>query len=267
MKKYYFLLLCLALIIITGCCSNETFVIKEINLELVKCPAGSFMMGSPEKEKYEGIDAEELHLVTITKQFYIGKYEVTQSQYVTLMEKNPSKFVGANYPVEMVSYDDANAFCDKLNLKYLNLLPQGYKFALPTEAQWEYACRAGTNTALNSGKNLTNKEGECPNLDEVAWYRENSNKTTHPVGQKKPNAWGIYDMHGNVREWCKDWWGEYPKVDVADPTGAYSGSYRVSRGGNCYYSPYGCRSAYRDSHEPSYRNDGDGFRIVLVPVD
>ncbi len=147
---------------------DETFVIEEINLEMVKCPEGRFMMVSPNNELGRNA-SESQHLVTITKPFYIGKYEVTQSQYSALMGNNPSKIRTRNRPVEMVSYDDAKAFCDKMNLKYLNILPKGYKFDLPTEAQWEYACRAGTKTALNSGMNLT-KTTSCPNVNEVAWY-------------------------------------------------------------------------------------------------
>ena len=265
MKKLLLLFVLFSVTFIFGCGGNETFVIKEINLEMVKCPEGSFMMGSPEEELGRNID-EKLHLVTITKPFYIGKYEVTQSQYSALMDKNPSNFIGANNPVEMVSYEDAKAFCDKMNLKYLNILPKGYKFALPTEAQWEYACRAGTNTALNNGKNLTKAEGACPNLDEVGWYAENSGKTTHEVGKKKPNTWGIYDMHGNVWEWCRDWYDEYPKDDVTDPTGAYSGSFRVRRGGSWDGLAGGCRSAYRNDFNPDFRILNLGFRLALVPV-
>lgn len=277
---FVFIAICISIITITGCGSNETFVIKEINLEMVKCPAGSFMMGSPEQEhakvkefvggfhkdlfKFEY--NEKLHLVTFTKPFYIGKYEVTQSQYVALMGKNPSKFIGANNPVEMVSYDEAKAFCDNLNLKYLNILPQGYKFALPTEAQWEYACRAGTNTALNNGKNLTTSDSACPNLDEVAWYDKNASGTTHIVGQKKPNAWGIYDMHGNVYEWCRDWYGVYPNEDVIDPIGANGGSYRVNRGGGWGYFAVYCRSASR-CYYPVYCGSDLGFRVALVPIN
>ena len=267
MKKILLIICILAVIVFTGCGSNETFVIKEINLEMVKCPEGSFIMGSPENElgREDRLD-EKLHSVIISKPFYIGKYEVTQSQYSALMDENPSRFIGANNPVETVSYEDAKAFCDKMNLKYLNILPKGYKFALPTEAQWEYACRAGTNSALNNGKNLTKIEGDCPNLDEVAWYSENSGKTTHEVGQKKPNAWGIYDMHGNVWEWCRDWYGEYPKDDATDPTGAYSGSDRVFRGGGWDGGAGLCRSAFRHYFNPDLRGGILGFRLALVPV-
>ena len=282
MKKILLLFTLLSVTFIFGCGGNETFVIKEINLEMVKCPAGSFMMGSPEQEHAKvkeilNIDNfhkdlfkfeynEKLHLVTFTKPFYIGKYEVTQSQYETLMGKNPSKFIGANNPVETVSYDEAKAFCDNLNLKYLNILPKGYKFALPTEAQWEYACRAGTNVALNNGKNLTTSDGACPNLDEVAWYGKNASGTTHIVGQKKPNAWGIYDMHGNVYEWCRDRYGAYPNEDVIDLIGANGGSGRVFRGGSWCGIALDCRSANRCGL-PVRPCDFLGFRVALVPID
>lgn len=253
---------------------GRKFVISEINLELIKCPAGTFTMGSPkeelgraEKPKYVYWDSEELHSVCITKPFYIGKYEITQSLYIALMDKNPSKYVGINNPIDSVTYDEAKAFCDKLNLKYLNQLPQGYKFDLPTEAQWEYACRAGTNTALNNGKNLTNSKGTCPNLDEVAWYEENSNKTTHPIGQKKPNAWGIYDMHGNVYEWCRDYYGEYPNSAVTDPIGKKSYFARVIRGGGFDFSADYCRSARRGQEDDDHRFYMLGFRVALVPVE
>ena len=266
-NSLFVIAVCVALISLTGCCSGNTFVIKEINLELVKCPAGSFMMGSP-KEELGRSDDEKLHLVTITKPFYIGKFEVTQSQYVALMEKNPSEFVNQNNPVESVSYYDAKAFCDKLNSKYINILPKGYKFDLPTEAQWEYACRAGTTTALNNGKNLTKVDGACFNVDEVAWYGENSGKTTHEVGQKKPNAWGIYDMHGNVFEWCRDWYGEYPTSEANDPQGPDNGSKRVERGGYYWLGADLCRSAFRFREEYYDRGSSSvGFRVALVPID
>ncbi len=270
MKKIILIILSL-FIVSVGYCSNESFVIKELDLELIKCPAGSFMMGSPNDEAYRN-DDEKSHLVTFTKPFFIGKYEVTQSQYEAVMCKNLSKFKGANKPVEMVSWEDANLFCNKMNLKYLNILPEGYKFALPTEAQWEYACRAGTYTALNSGKNLTTKNGWCSNLDEVAWYYNNSKETTHEVGLKKPNAWGIYDMHGNVYEWCYDWYGEYHSEAVVDPIKTTIettiGTRRVLRGGSWESLAKVCRSAYRDHCDPSDYNIREyfGFRVVLAPV-
>ncbi|MBR4329058.1 MAG: formylglycine-generating enzyme family protein [Candidatus Riflebacteria bacterium] len=178
-----------------------------------------------------------------------------------------TRYVGVNNPIDSVTYNEAKAFCDKLNLKYLNQLPQGYKFDLPTESQWEYACRAGTKTALNNGKNLTTTKGSCPNLDEVAWYEENSNKTTHSVGQKKPNAWGIYDMHGNVLEWCRDWYGEYPYSAVTDPIGKKSYFARVIRGGGFAFSANYCRSARRGQEDDDRGFYMLGFRVALVPID
>lgn len=267
-KCLFFITVWIVLVALTGCDSDNTFVIKEINLEMVKCPAGSFMMGSPDNELGRNAD-EKLHLVTITKPFYIGKFEVTQSQYVALMEKNPSKIVGANNPVESVTYYDAKAFCDKINLKYLNQLPQGYKFDLPTEAQWEYACRAGTTTALNNGKEIKSIWGDGTNIDEIAWNNHISRYATQDVGQKKPNAWGIYDMHGNVWEWCRDWYGEYTEKEVTDPLGPISGPGRVCRGGSCNNNSLGSRSAIRGCIDSS-RDKGDedtGFRVALVPVE
>ena len=131
------------------------------------------------------------------------------------------------------SWFDTKEFCAKLTgvAKASGKLPEGYEFTLPTEAQWEYACRAGTTTALNSGKNLSNEE-KCPEMDEVGWYDGNSDEMTHPVGQKKPNAWGLYDMHGNVWEWCLDWKGDYPETTVVDPTGPDTGMSRVLRSGS-----------------------------------
>lgn len=258
MKKIIFLMAVFIFIVSTGFCSNETFVIKDLNLELVKCPAGSFMMGRAEEEGGYVDDSEKLHFVTITKPFYIGKYEVTQSQYESIMKKNPSHFKDINNPVETVSWEDAKLFCDKLNFKYLNILPEGYKFALPTESQWEYACRAGTHTRFNNNASI----------DEIAWNSFNSNKTTHIVGQKKPNAWGIYDMHGNVREWCRDWFDFYPNEDIKDPTGPSSGSIRVSRGGSWKDMDIFCDSAFR--HHSCFDDDFTnytGFRVALVPVE
>ena len=174
--------------------------------------------------------------MTLTKGYWMGKYEVTQAQYEAIIGTNPSNFKGANLPVEMVSWDDAMEFCAVLTVieKVKGRLPEGYEYTLPTEAQWEYACRAGTTTALNSGKNLSGWNA-CPEMDEVGWYDYNSDDKTHPVGQKKPNAWELYDMHGNVREWCLDWYGDHPDLAVVDPSGLDTGSYRVLRdcGWNC----------------------------------
>ena len=235
-----------------------------VELAMVKIKAGMFLMGSPSGEKGR-FENEDEHRVTISKPFLIGKYEVTQGQWQAVMGNNPSRFKGGDRPVESVSWDDAKKFCNRLNVLYAGKLPKGYCFDLPTEAQWEYACRAGTNTALNSGRDLTSEEGTCSNLDEVGWYGENSGETTHAVGRKRPNAWGIYDMHGNVWEWCRDWYGDY-NGDATDPTGPVSGSRRVGRGGSWILNAKFCRSAVRGLSDPGGRGGNLGFRLALVPV-
>ena len=242
-------------------------MIEDLNtvtgIELIKCDTGSFIMGSSINEPGRNKD-EQQHKVIISNTFYIGKYEVTQKIYEAVVGNNPSKFKDPNKPVESVSWDDAVKFCEILNNKYSRYIPSGYKFDLPTEAQWEYACRAGTNTTLNNGKNLTTINGACPNLNEIAWYDKNANGTTHKVGQKKPNAWGIYDMHGNVWEWCKDLYGEYPTEYVTDPAGAKSGSSRVYRGGSWGNNASFSRSSYRCSSESDLKRMRLGFRVALV---
>ena len=216
---------------------------------------GTFMMGSPENEAGRYDKDETQHRVTLTKPYYLGVYEVTQDEYERLMGINPSDFKDKRNPVENVSYDDAIAF-----IKRLNDLPEekaaGRSYRLPTEAEWEYASRAGSSTAYCFGDDETR-------LGEYAWYYKNSGSTTHPVGEKRPNGWGLYDMHGNVWEWCNDWYGEYPSGSVTDPTGASSGSLRVYRGGSWDSLAAGCRSAFRLRFVPSLRCNDLGFRLVL----
>ena len=257
---------------------NKNFTIPlsdTVNLDMIWIEPGTFMMGSP-KNELGRYDDETQHSVTISSAFWIGKYEVTQSQYKAVMDFNPCEFIGANLPVEKVSWNEAMEFCSRLTdiEREAGRLPEGYEYTLPTEAQWEYACRAGTTTALNSGKDLSNTK-ECPEMDEVGWYWYNGGREdyyndsicTHPVGQKKPNAWGIYDMHGNVQEWCKDWYeDDYPSSSVTDPTGPGSGSTRVLRGGCWGSDAVCCRSAYRSSYFPSDRNNSMGFRVALSRV-
>jgi len=245
----------------------------DVNLDMIWIKSGTFMMGSPEDELGRDAEKEIQHQVTLTKAYWLGKYEVTQAQYEAIMETNPSKFKGADLPVEMVSWSDAKEFCKKLTEieKEAGRLPEGYEYTLPTEAQWEYACRAGTTTAFNNGTNIPSADQRssepCPNLDEVGWYKYNSNKTTHPAGQKQPNAWGLYDMHGNVSEWCLDvYWSTYPSTPVTDPTGADSGSYMVVRGGLWAGSASGCRSASRSSCMFYDCLNSVGFRVALAPV-
>ncbi len=244
-------------------------------LEMIWCNPGTFTMGSPVSELGRA-NNEPQHQVTLTKGFWLGKYEVTQVQYEAVMGTNPSHFKGeVNLPVENVSYNDALAFCQRLTEKERaeGRLSNQYKYTLPTEAQWEYACRAGTTTALNNGKDLTTVTGLCPNLNEVSWYgiREigsgNANKKTHAVGQKKPNKWGFYDMHGNVWESCLDWIGDYPTIAVTDPTGPSMGEKRVNRGGGWWHGPESHRSAHRGLQLPEGHHDGLGFRLALVPVE
>ena len=235
-----------------------------VKLEMVKIKAGTFTMGSPEGELGRSSD-ETQHQVTLTKDYWLGKFEVTQAQYEAIMGKNPSCDKGSNRPVDYVSWEDAKEFCNKLNERYAGKLPTGYRFDLPTEAQWEYACRAGTTTALNNGTNLTS-EREWSNLNEVGWHFGNYGSNGHKaVGQKRPNNWGLYDMHGNVSEWCRDWYAYYTG-DATDPTGPTDGSARVSRGGSWFDFAKFCRSAYRDDSSPGNRYNRIGFRLALVPV-
>ena len=223
-----------------------------VKLDLVLISPGKFMMGSPAGEKDRSND-ETQHEVTLSKPFYIGKYAVTQEQYEKVMGANPSNFKGAKNPVETVSWDDAQDFCKKLSAT------SGKTVRLPTEAEREYACRAGSTTAFCFGDNENG-------LADYAWYASNSDSKTHPVGEKKPNAWGLYDMHGNVFEWCQDWYGDYPAGAATDPQGAAQGAGRVLRGGCWGVAPRYCRSAFRDDNYPVGRLDGHGlgFRVVAV---
>ena len=243
-----------------------------VELTMVKIKAGAFMMGSPKNEVGRD-DYEKQHHVTLTKDYWLGKYEVTEKQWRAVMGMgNNMFFLGDNLPMGGVSWDKAKLFCDKLNKLFAGKLPKGYRFDLPTEAQWEYACRAGTTTALNSGKDLTSEKATCPNLDEVGWYRGNSGWKEHPVGQKRPNAWGLYDMHGNVWEWCRDWRSSYggeatdPTGPATDPTAPMCVGDRVLRGGSYNCEARACRSATRSCGSSSVGGSSDGFRLALVPV-
>ena len=238
-------------------------ITNSIGMKLVLIPKGTFMMGSPESEKGRD-DVETQHEVTISKDYYLGVYEVTQAQYEKVIGKNPSHFQGgivgnenADLPVEQVSWDDAVEFCKKLS-ELPEEIKAGRVYRLPTEAQWEYACRAGSKTAYS----FDDEEGLLP---EHGWFKRNSSNRTHTVGLLEPNAWGLYDMHGNVWEWCSDWYGDYPKGALSDPTGPKEGSYRVNRGGSWDFVAAHCRSAYRGRYDPSRRLDDDGFRVALSP--
>jgi len=254
---------------------NATVPLSDtVNLDLNWIEPGTFMMGSPEDELGRGGD-ETRHQVTLTKGYWMGKYEITQSQYEVIMGENPSRFIGADQPVELVSWEDAMAFCEKLTEKerLVGRLPTGYKFTLPTEAQWEYACRAGTTTTFNNGTDIETDEevyGECPNLDPLGWYWCNSGEKTHPVGQKLPNAWGLYDMHGNVMEWCQDAKVRYPTTPIADPVEEDTEPYYAVRGGSYSYYDDGaknCRSAARNVRLNTSTSLSIGFRVALVSKD
>ncbi len=228
---------------------------KGITMKLVLIRPGKFVMGSPDSEKSEvvggrGHGVGPQHEVVITKAFYMGVTEVTQAQYEAVMRTNPSYFRGPTNPVEQVSWTDATEFCKKLSQKTRMAV------RLPTEAEWEYACRAGTATAFSFGD-------ADRALGDYAWYSDNSGETTHPVARKKPNAWGLYDMHGNVCEWCADWYGEYPNGAVTDPQGPASGTYRVLRSGCRAYNSTFCRAALRFYFTPDIRSDFYGFRVVV----
>lgn len=223
---------------------TNTSLTNSIEMKLVQLPAGTFRMG----------EGDEAHQVTLTKPFYLGVYEVTQEQYEQVMGENPSKFKGPRNPVEMVSWDDAVVFC-----KRLSDLPEeraaGRVYRLPTEAEWEYACRAGSRSKYSFGDDEVQ-------LGDYAWFSGNSNRMTHSVGQKKPNSWGLYDMHGNVWEWCSDWTSEYPKGTATDPVGPGEGSFRVRRGGGWFFGAF-CGSSDRSRYGPSHRGDVNGFRVAL----
>jgi formylglycine-generating enzyme required for sulfatase activity len=259
-----------------------------VNIQVRK-QDGAFLMGSSEYEPNRLSD-ETQHQVTLTG-FYMGKYPVTQAQYEAVMGNNPSYFTTAvspetstaNRPVEQVSWYDAIVFCNKLSMKEglspayrinestnpdnWGTVPTSYSagwnaveivagskgYRLPTEAQWEYACRAGTTTACNTGDNITTNQANYSG--NIKWER------TTEVGKYAPNAWGLYDMHGNVWEWCWDWYGRYTSGAQTDPTGAVSSDNRVHRGGSWYYRGLFLRSAYRSDYVPYGREDDSGFRL------
>ena len=224
-------------------------IVNSVDMILVPIPAGKFLMGSPETEEGRRGD-ETQHLVQITKPFYLSAYEVTQQQYLEVMDKNPSYRKGAMKPVENVSWDDATEFCERLSKS------EGLKYRLPTEAEWEYACRAGTTTEYSFGDDLTQ-------LLKHAWFLANSDGTTHLVGEKLPNDWGLFDMHGNVWEWCHDWYGKYePKQMLIDPSGSVLGSGRVLRGGAFSYHAISVRAAVRHADHPKARSRNPGFRLA-----
>ena len=222
-------------------------ITNTIGVQLAWVPAGDFLMGSPFDEPGRQ-DDEFQHKVTITRPFRIGVTEITQAQWQTVMGINRSQFKGDSLPVEKISWKDAVKFCQKLSEK------EGRTYRLPTEAEWEYACRAGG----------TNRFAGSDMIDNIAWYVKNSGNRTHPVGGKEPNAWELYDMTGNVSEWCSDHYApDYPEQAVSDPGGPVEGKYHVFRGGAWDTFLPGCRCAARSSAPASYQFKQTGFRLLL----
>jgi formylglycine-generating enzyme required for sulfatase activity len=221
---------------------------QEGGIDFVKIKGGEFLMGSTDKAGEN--NEHPRHTVTFDS-FYLSKFEITQKQYYDIIGENPSKFKGENLPVENVSYEDALKFCIKFSQKY------NIKLRLPSEAEWEYSCRAGSSTEYYWGESFSGV---------FCWNYSNSNNKTYPVGSKIPNAWGLWDMSGNVAEWCSDWFGEdyYSISAERNPQGSLSGRERIIRGGSYYDDSYGMRCAVRNSGRPSSRNSLTGFRVVLV---
>jgi formylglycine-generating enzyme required for sulfatase activity len=283
-----------------GTDEGRAWTISDLDLELVPIPAGEFTMGSPVSESGHSKDEGPQTRVIITRAFWLGKFEVTQGQWEALIGRNPSHFVdsGPGAPVENVSWTQAMEFCKKLTERERSAgrLPEGYEYTLPTEAQWEYACRAGTtgpyagdldamawyghsDPAPDPGLSIYEiaREVEASEVDRKKMEVERKKieeksvekiKRARPqaVWQARANAWGLYNMHGNVWEWCFDRYGNYPGGRVTDPTGLSSGFNRVRRGGSYDTSELYCRSAYRNGIVPNYRSDDLGFRLALAPA-
>ena len=230
--------------------AEDARIINNLIANMVYVEGGTFTMGATSEQGNDAWDDEKpTHQVTVSS-FSIGKYEVTQAEWQAVMGSNPSEFQGFRRPVENVSWEDCQEFIRRLNQK------TGRNFRLPTEAEWEYAARGGRKS--NGSKYVGGSS-----MDDVAWYDGNSNSQTHDVGQKRPNELGLYDMAGNVWEWCQDWYGSYSSSSQTNPKGPSSGSYRVYRGGSwCDNAGY-CRVSFRFSYNPSFRYGGLGLRLAL----
>ena len=226
-----------------------SITVKGVTFNMIKVDGGTFAMGATSEMTNPDDNEKPTHQVTISS-YYIGETEVTQALWKAMMGNNPSYFKGDNLPVEKVSWEDCQTFIGKLN----DLT--GKSFRLPTEAEWEYAARGGkrSNHTQYSGGSM---------IDDVAWYYDNSGSKTHSVKTKKPNELGLYDMSGNVWEWCQDWYGSYGSYVQTNPTGPGSGAYRVDRGGGWDYNERGCRSSNRSSYSPGYRFCSLGLRLAL----
>jgi formylglycine-generating enzyme required for sulfatase activity len=223
-------------------------------MEFVHVPAGSYKMGGSKKLEQAEDHETPRHFVKLPNAFFMGKYEVTQTQWYSMMETNPSAFKDDMRPVEQVSWNDVQEFILKLNTK-----EETNKYRLPTEAEWEYAARAGSDSSYTFGSDTSM-------LSQYAWYGNNSGGETHPVGQLNPNAWGLYDMHGNVHEWCQDWFDRkyYSQSPSIDPLGPETGLAKALRGGDWGSEDWYCRCASRSLSSPDRRSDRLGFRLVRM---
>jgi formylglycine-generating enzyme required for sulfatase activity len=250
----------------------QTAATNVIVSNMVWAPPGTFLMGSPVTEEDRQAN-ETQHSVTLTHGFYIGKDLVTQADFLSVMGYNPSYFNGPRLtndygtdlsrPVENVTWYAAQSYCSQLTLNEQNAgrLPLNWAYRLPTEAEWEYACRAGTTTRFSYGDDPT-----YSSLTSYAWYSGNSSNMTHDVALKLANPWGMHDVHGDVYEWCQDWLGSYPTNAVIDPQGPQTGSLNVFRGGSWAYGGAACRSAGRYGESPTSTDTFLGFRVVAAPV-
>jgi formylglycine-generating enzyme required for sulfatase activity len=240
----------------------EFYIDPTTSMRLVALVPGGFMMGSPLSEFGRGTD-ETRHQVTLTRKVYIGQHEVTQAEWKQVMGVNPSQFADcARCPVETVDFYQVNAFLSRLNAGNAAM-----RYRLPTEAEWEYACRAGTTTAFNTGRAISTDQA---NYDGRYPYSGGSRGGTHgktvAVGSYPPNAWGVFDMHGNVWEWTEDWYGEYGAGPVTDPRGPARGRARVIRGGSWHFDANSMRCAMRYTHAPQDKGFSLGFRVVAEPI-
>jgi formylglycine-generating enzyme required for sulfatase activity len=256
----------------TGSQAGQTRHDNGLNMTLIWIPPGDFIMGSPESEMYRSDDEKQV-LVSLTKGFWLGRHSVTQAEWQRVMQTTPWRIEtyqacvneGDDYPATYVSWDDAMQFCEKLTETehQAGCLPSDWQYTLPTEAQWEYACRAGTKTRFSFGDDdvdLSNYGG----WSGIVTGNVQSEEYTRRMGQKKANPWGLYDMHGNVCEWCRDVYAE-KLAGGTDPQGPSTGQYRVHRGGGRFVTAWGCRSASRSARDSRNRDDDLGFRIAAVP--
>ena len=262
MKKYLPYIFALALFL--SFCNSQNKDVKEYaepvtGMKFVLIDSGRFFMGTPDNEEGQR-KGDFYHEVEISKPFYMGVYEVTQGQWKKVMGDNPSHFkdLGDDYPVESITWYQANQFIDSLN-KY----NPGEKFRLPTEAEWEYACRAGTKTPFSTGENITADQANyCGRFPYKNYPAGIDREHPTPVGSFQPNPWGLYDMHGNVWEWCSDWFCDYPKKFVVDPVGNCETELKVIRGGSWYFNAESARSGRRYTHNPHDKGFSLGFRVV-----